>query len=232
MKRAVVAAVLLVACKSTPPPAVSTYGSVNAVRQGKIGPTVTIAALGPANEVVAVGAMSELRGEITIVDSKVWLAYAREDGTTRVQSPTTSDEKVAFLVSARIPKWQTSTLAKEILFTELDAAIEKLAEAAGLDVEQPFPFVVDGTVANLRFHIVDGTKLESGSSHAEASLSRTLLVAKATLVGFYSKGHEGIFTNPGTRTHVHVVVPEGTVTGHVDDVAIRSGSTLRLPDTK
>lgn len=212
--------VLVVGCKKARPPTdVATHGSVHAVHHGDVAPTVSLTELGPAKDVVAVGALSELRGEVTIVDGKVWLAYSREDGTTRVESHDASDEKAAMLVSARVPQWQSVTMPRDV--SDLDAELPKLALEHGLDPEQPFPFVIEGTAKDLSFHVIQGPQ----HRHIETKLP----VARATFVGFYSARHGGVFTHMGQKTHVHVVLKEEQGTGHVDAATIRAGATLKLP---
>jgi hypothetical protein len=51
----------------------------------------------------------------------------------------------------------------------------------------------------------------------------------ATLIGFYSTSHEGIFTHRGQTTHVHAVLADPLVTGHVDAAVIPRGAIVKLP---
>ena len=120
-----------------------------------------------------------------------------------------------------------------ISFDELDAAIAKLATAAGLTAEDRFPFLVEGTVEELQWHVIDGSRLEAGgSSHADhlaaAVTGREDRVA-ATLVGFYSPRDQGIFTHRGSRTHLHCLIEEPLVAGHVDHVVVPAGAVVRFP---
>ena len=53
--------------------------------------------------------------------------------------------------------------------------------------------------------------------------------APATLVGFYSRSDEGVFTHMGSKTHIHCVVDEPISAGHVDHVSIPTGTTVKFP---
>jgi len=48
---------------------------------------------------------------------------------------------------------------------------------------------------------------------------------KATVVGFFSRNHEGVFTHSGSRAHLHVVLEKGD-SGHVDE--LRAGPQVKL----
>jgi len=102
-----------------------------------------------------------------------------------------------------------------------------------MDVTRPSPFVMTGRMADLRWHTIDGRRLVPGAgghdAHANAAIREERAETSASLVGFYSDAHEGVFTHRGKRTHVHVVVREPLASGHVDHVVVPAGATLRLP---
>jgi acetolactate decarboxylase len=95
----------------------------------------------------------------------------------------------------------------------------------------PVPIRVTGLVSELRWHVVDGSRLPPGAGHAEhvrTGSSGTLTDAKVELVGFFSTEHQGVFTHHGASSHFHVLTPQ--LTGHVDAVALRAGARLWLPE--
>jgi alpha-acetolactate decarboxylase len=61
-------------------------------------------------------------------------------------------------------------------------------------------------------------------------VSGTLAEASGTLVGFFSKTHQGVFTHLGSNTHLHVVAPDAKVSGHVDAVTVPAGVEIGFPE--
>jgi alpha-acetolactate decarboxylase len=238
----VLAGVVFTACATPPSPAahregsmkVRTYGALRAMmHEGQTGPQVSLPDLRPGSHSYGVGALSELRGEVTILDDTVWLAYPGDDGKARVETVRASDEKAALLVVASVPAWKAVTLDEDVPFDSLDKAVETLAQNQNLDINEAFPVVIEGAFANLSAHVIDGRKISadahSHQEHMRTALRTELAAATGTLVGFFSKHHHGVFTHMGSNTHFHVVLPGEKITGHVDQVLIRRGSTLKLP---
>jgi hypothetical protein len=52
----------------------------------------------------------------------------------------------------------------------------------------------------------------------------------ATVVGFCSRNHEGVFTHSGSHGHLHVVLENGD-SGHVDELRAGPDVQLALPRT-
>ena len=99
-------------------------------------------------------------------------------------------------------------------------------------LEQPFVFRIDALFPKLELHVVDGSKIEPGTSPAEhhaAAVQVKSTDVPATLVGFYSTQHAGIFTHHGQATHIHAVLADPLVTGHADAGVVPAGAILKLP---
>ena len=96
------------------------------------------------------------------------------------------------------------------------------------------PLLVSGRLSELRFHVVDGSKIAPGNhdhvAHIEASNREGPTDAMGTLVAFYSTGHRGVFTHRDSDIHVHVALPDRGASGHVDGVVIEAGATVMWPD--
>ena len=62
---------------------------------------------------------------------------------------------------------------------------------------------------------------------------------EVTIVGFYSESHHGVFIGTyapalkqkGVKNamHIHLVSKDGKSAGHIDDLTLEGGMTLRLP---
>jgi acetolactate decarboxylase len=61
------------------------------------------------------------------------------------------------------------------------------------------------------------------------AITGRLVGQPVTVVGFFSRHHEGVFTHMGQRTHLHVLSDDGAAMGHVDEIAVPSGAALKLP---
>ncbi len=197
---------------------------------------VQIADASPRPHRFGVGALSELRGEITILDDLAWIARAAGDGTASVSSYPVRDshEGAALLVVANVRSWRELSVTQDVAWNELDAYLARQIEDAGIAATQPVPVMISGPMADLRWHVVDGTKLGVGGGHAghlQGAVRGHIPAAAGatTLIGFFSREHAGVFTHHGSFSHFHVVSPAPVVAAHVDRVALRRGAVLRLP---
>lgn len=224
--------VALAACSKSPAPAsveVTSWGSLREMmHEGRVESRVAIAPLLARPHLYALGAVEGMRGEITILDGVPWLSLgARERGraTSRV-----TDEGAALLVATSVEHWQRITLTENIESAEVDARIEALARAAGLDVESPVPFLVEGELADVQWHIlVKPPDTPGAHDHTRNAVHGEAAAMHGTAVGFFSKHHAGVFTHMGEHTHVHVVDPTTALAAHADRWAARAGSVVSLP---
>jgi acetolactate decarboxylase len=200
---------------------------------GMTGTTATLDSLLPDATLDAIGALSGLAGEVTIVGGRAYLSYPVDADSARTEVVADSDAGVTLLVRARVPAWQAVRIDSAIAFEDLDARIHALAKAQGLDVGGRIPFRVTGTLEDIDWHVIDGRLLAGGGeSHADHLAASTRLHAGravGTLVGFYSAHDHGVFTHMGSDTHLHVALDSPVASGHVDRVTIPAGATIHFP---
>ncbi len=213
---------------------VQVYGALRAMfHEGQTGTMVTLDSMLPNPDLYAVGALTGLSGEITIIGGKTYLSYPESADSTRTETSCRSTAGAALLVTAEVPVWHSITIENSISFEELDQAIAELAASAGMNLDQRFPFLLLGDFENLQWHVIDGSRLVAGGTshqdHLAASTRVSLDRTPATLVGFYSAGDQGVFTHMGSRTHIHCLLEEPPATGHVDHVNIPAGITVMFP---
>jgi alpha-acetolactate decarboxylase len=210
-------------------PVVRVWGALRAImHEGKTGPNVALSEVA-APHVYGVGALSGLRGEILILDGVAFTAMANGGGLTVRPSPT---ETATLLVAAAVPSWKAVPLSSPIGAEELDDRLEAMAREQGFDVDKPFPLVIEGSLVDLEWHVLAGASAATVTTHADHmrnAVTGKLVATPATVVGFFSKHHEGVFTHMGQRTHFHVMTADQRIMGHVDRLALRAGGTLKLP---
>jgi hypothetical protein len=220
---------------AAPRATLTTYGRLSdLLEHGRTGPAVWLRKMGDDPSLVGIGALSGLRGEVAVIDGRVWLGYATGETSSHGRALDGADETAAFLAVAAVPEWRTFTLGVRVPHDGLDGALLSLARDAGLDARQPLPVVVSGRLQNLEFHVADGRGMQPGVAISEqellaASSKGASKDVQGVLVGFFSTGAHPALLHSGTRRHLHVVLPENPEVGHVDHVDLDVGVTVRLP---
>lgn len=205
------------------------------LHEGKTDAAVQLGRLLPDPALYAVGALADLSGEVTVVAGKAYLSYGA-GGEARTEISEDPDQGAALLVSARVPAWRLVKSTQPMDFEMLEEGIERLAREAGLDVNARFPFVVEGRVRELEWHVLGGPPSTGQASsdgdheaHLQNAVQLRLPSASATLVGFYSPSDEGVFTHAGSKIHLHCVAGEPSGAGHVEHVVVLPGATIKFP---
>ena len=201
------------------------------MHEGETGSVVGLDTLLPGPHLYALGALAGLDGEVTIIDDRVWLSRPGRDGPDTVR-PEESREGAALLVDARVERWMELRVERDVMYSELGDEIARLAKEH--DVRAPFPFLIEGEVHELDWHVVDGAKLASIERPTHVDHMRTAQRgweswADAVLLGFYSTEHHGLFTHRDSDIHIHAVLDDPPLTGHVDGVVIPKGTLVKLP---
>lgn len=223
--------------RGAPERSVRWFGALHEIMaEGKLDARVRIADAAAARHTFGVGALSGLRGEVTILDGVAWIAQSRGDGTVSVSDVLArdTDESAALLVVGDVPSWRDVTVHEDVPFERLDAYLAQQLEAQGFSLRSPVPMLVTGPLADVRWHVVDGSKLGAGADHSAHLRSGATGVIAAgspgvTLVGFFSREHAGVFTHMGSSSHLHVVAAAPAISAHVDGVVLLEGARLRLP---
>lgn len=216
---------------------VSVHGALRAMfHEGQTGTMVSLDSLLPSPHLYAVGALTDLSGEVTVIDGRAYLAFPESEESARTERTLQSEVGATLLVATKVPSWSPLVTERAIRFEELDAEIGRLAVMAGLSLEDRFPFLLEGTFEDLQWHVVDGRRLAGGGSSHEDHMAAAVHAgrdrAPATLIGFYSEHDQGVFTHMGSKTHIHCVQDEPLSTGHVDHVNLPVGITVKFPVMK
>ena len=200
---------------------------------GQTGAMVSLDSLLPDPDVYAVGALADLAGEVTVIGGRAVLSYPETAGTARTETARRSAAAATLLVTSDVPTWHRVVIDHAIPFEALDDEVARLGATAGMNLQHRFPFLLEGTFENLRWHVIDGRRLTGGGSSHQDHVAAAVQVerdrATATLIGFYSESDQGVFTHMGSKTHIHCVLEEPLSAGHVDHVDIPAGITIKFP---
>jgi hypothetical protein len=175
----------------------------------------------------AVGAIQNGKGEITVVNSNVWLDYGK-DGIGKAVNKIPPNVKAVILATVKVSKWQTVKIEKTLTKEELYKFIIEKARQDGLDINAPFPFLLEGYF-KLSIHVIDGLNSNPDVHTLYKHITDLRYNQKAVVIGFYSAGTQGVFTHPGKSWHLHAVIEKDDIGAHVNDLTVQKNTILKLP---
>ena len=194
------------------------YHSGAMSEMGKTGfaPTISLDSLQKYKQLIGMGPLGKMEGEITILDGKIYGGKSRTSGETLV----VNDWKVQapFLVYADVAKWEKVKLSGSAeSLAELEEKIKEAALSSGINLEEPFFFRIEGTFDQMVTHIVTPRSPEmqgyvAGQNQKNYDHSKE----SGELIGVYSKIGQRIYTHHDSFMHVHFLNTEKDFTGHLD----------------
>ncbi len=210
-------------------------------KTGKAASVVSLESLANRPGLFAVGPVEGLDGEITIFDSKPYITKVR--GSDYIVDKTFK-HGAFFLVWTEQTNWRDVPIPGTVKgYVDLQQFVKTQAQAAGIDVTKPFPFLLAGTPAQIKWHInVDRTEgkpitkeLFMKSKEPYATKNEPV-----DIVGFYAEHHAGVFlpssrpafmegTDAKNVIHIHLISKTGKAAGHIDNITLGEGMVLRLP---
>jgi len=203
----------------------------NFMMKGDISSKVGLSEFKGKTNFYALGAVENLKGEIQIFNSEPFITSVEKN---KLKIDRTLNKNASLLVYASVEKWKSITVPKYISsYEQLEEYIEKTAAENGIDIEQPFPFLLEGLMDSIDWHVInwkDGDTIHTHQKHKTSGLYGTLEDKEVEMLGFYSKSHHAIFTHHTTNMHIHVKTIDDDLAGHVDGLYLGSGITLKLPD--
>lgn len=200
------------------------------IMNGKLAAALDLRTLANRPHLYGVGPIEELRGEVTIADSRPALARVTPEGTVSIIE--SFDVGTPFFVWAEVPRWVERTIPAELhSYEDLERFVPQAAAAAGLDADQPLPFLVTGREDLIEFHILNriGDAPHNMEMHKKIQIRFELEQAEAMIVGFHSTRHRGIFTPGDSNIHIHFETPDNAKSGHIQKLRLGDGATLKLP---
>lgn len=200
------------------------------MHQGDISPQADLNELENHEHLYALGALAELKGEVLVWDGMPLMARAVE-GQVEVQ--TSFDHEASLLVYAQVRSWERVEIPDSVrTYSELELFVEASAANLGIDTEKPFPFLVEGDLAQADWHVIDwpeGDTVHSHQKHVTSGPHGEKEDVELQVLGFYSKHHHTIFTHHSTNMHLHGKSIAYDWAAHIDDLTIGSKAVLKLP---
>ncbi|MGK0379273.1 acetolactate decarboxylase [Patiriisocius sp. Uisw_017] len=225
-------ALIVLSCQSNEKRTIKTEvkysGALRTIMSGNIQSTISLDSLSNKENLYAIGAIENLKGEIQIFDSKPSSSSVVNDV---VKIDDSYDVNASLLVYSQVQEWNTFQTDKNQTKSELETKIYELAQSNNIDVDKPFPFLIEGNVSSLDWHVInwkDGDMVHNHKKHKESGLNGTLTNSEVVILGFYSTKHKAIFTHHTTNMHMHFKTIDNSLAGHVDDVVI-SEVQIKLP---
>jgi acetolactate decarboxylase len=208
---------------------------------GKASSVVSLEDLAGRKGLYGMGPIDGLDGEITIFDSKPYITKVR--GSDYV-AENTWKHGAFFLVWTEQIAWKDVPVPGTVRgYVDLQNFVKAQAQAAGIDVTKPFPFLLAGTPIEIKWHInVDRTEGKFITKELFFK-SKEPFVTKnepVDIIGFYSESHAGVFLTATTPVikegsgmknaiHIHLVSRTSKASGHIDDIALGDDMVLSLP---
>jgi len=222
--------ILFISCTGESKSKIQIHGALSDImHKGARKGVVQLSSVINDNNVYGLGAMENLDGEIIIVDSKIFIHQAKPNESPIILNEP-GNEKALLLVSTKVKEWQTISMNKKIDDANIDAVIKVEAKKAGVNIEEPFPFIIKGVFSKLDWHII--SPQSSGGSHDDhlaKSWKRKDTNMKGEILGFYSEKHRAVFTHHNRFTHMHVLYKSESLSGHVDGLRFEKGWQISFP---
>jgi hypothetical protein len=204
------------------------------ITQRNYQPVVALKDAVDAHATDAVGAVSGLRGEISMIDGKLIVSYGTDCGAA---CPSLATETAALLATASAQHWRAIVIDKDLDAKAVESFIRAQAKANGLDPGKPFPFRISGAITDFVMHVnaAPNPRFKGHGSFDEMAVTGLAKGPRleGAVVGFYAPPPlQGVITHMGEFFHSHYVDAQRTTTAHLDTFGIAAGSTLMLPSVE
>jgi acetolactate decarboxylase len=176
----------------------------------------------------AIGSLIQRTGAVSIFDSVPLITeVARQSDVAKQRSYCAES-----LVYAIAEQWCRTTIRKAIK-TEADFETMLLPAAVieGINVDEPFPFLLYGHVAQATCRVCCDLDPKRQDTHSEPAPQAHFSIENEPieLVGFYSNSHPGTLTPQHSHFHMHLRTMDNRLTGHLESVHWDYGVMVHLP---
>ncbi len=213
------------------PPVVKVSGAMrNIMMEGDLSAHINLDTVDKTH-LYGLGPIADLKGEIMILDGKV---YSSTKEGKRIIDQQDKVTKAAMLVYGKVTHWKTITFNATInSYNELEKLIQTTAKENTYDTEVPFTFKIEAKSDTVTYHIIDWRKgtHHTMENHMQYAYNGQFINEDVTLLGFYSTHHQSIFTHHTTFMHVHVMDEKTKTVGHLFNIKLKGVIKIYLPFT-
>lgn len=197
------------------------HGALNQIMSGNLEATASLDSLQALPHLYALGALQDLKGEIQIYDGAAYVSTSTANN--RVDISASFDHKASLLVYTQVPQWTDGIELTGFDNSEsLEIQIKAAALKNGIDINEPFPFLLKGQAILLHWHVINwinGDMDHNHKKHIESGSQGVLESENVEILGFYSEKHQAVFTHHTTFLHMHFkTLKNPIIAGHVDDL--------------
>ncbi|MCB0279299.1 MAG: acetolactate decarboxylase [Calditrichaeota bacterium] len=193
------------------------YGALKNFRSGDISAKIKLTDIPSLKSAYGLGAAAQLNGEIVTWDGETYHSYVDGDEVKTEKSP---GQAAALYVFSSVSDWKTETITDIHSLAELEKKL--VQESEDLEIDEPFPFLLQGNVAELEWHVINwdpNNTDHSPAAHKNSGLKGQLSNETVRIIGFYSTKHKAVFTHHDSSLHLHVLSTDGRLAAHVDQLA-------------
>jgi len=204
-------------------------GAQRDVLGGDVEGKIDLSSLTQRPHLYALGPRAGVSGEITVFDGEPWVARVVD---RQIHVTADADHAACFLVYDHVDLWRDHVEDKPIDDEHaLQAAVLRVAGAAGLDADVPLVFLMRSPVATVTFHVLDKRDglPHTPERHERAKVRFEIERQPVEVLGFYSGRHRGIFTPKDSDLHMHFRTLDGRASGHVERIAVEPGAVIAVP---
>ncbi len=200
----------------------------NVMWKGELQGNIHIDTLTVKTNLYGLGPVEYLKGEILVMDGVSYQSRVVNDTMMIVEE--TYDIKAPFFSYAHITGWSRQPLPGDVrTIRQLEIYLDSLTRSA----PRPFLFKLTGIVEQADIHIVNlpaGARVRSPDEAHTGQKTFELKNEASDILGFFSTGHQAVFTHHDSFLHMHLITTDRRKMGHLDQALFKKGTmTLYLP---
>lgn len=198
----------------------------NVMWKGQLEGTIALDSLN--DNYYGVGPLEFLKGELLLVDGKVYASTVLSDSTMKVEE--VKYAKAPFFVYAAVPQWKEVELPDSVINLK---ALDSYLTTMSNEDKKPYAFKLEGTIDAATIHVVnlpEGTQVSSPDQAHQGQVNYHLKNEEVKMIGFFSTKHKGVFTHHDSNTHIHLITSDRLRMGHLDKASFNANELkLFLP---
>jgi len=185
-------------------------------------------------------AVAGLKGEATIVDSKLVATEVSCCGSmVPIEEEASEQLQGTYLLGTYVDAWSQEPIRKALESSAFESQIRKRKADESWASAPAFPFLLEGELSNAKVHVINGAcpmharlqelKIPEDKKPYEKNYARL----QCKVLGFFADNSVGLRTHPGTSIHAHVIFKDPDtgqeVTAHLERFTVEAQTTLSLP---